>query len=167
MKENVRFGQGRCVLGNQELTKKKRTIDLHNNIATALLDQINDRGLDGHFQVEEEVLARPGNFDLERILALIRDVRGSPSDKLCLFLIHYLCVDISDELSSRTSALQSCGCTDMRAYKYLQTIPASSINAHEITAASVMFLLSVTGAISTGVDCAVCALSLFAAFHTR
>ena len=72
------------------------------------------------------MLARPGNFDVERILALIRDFRGSPSDKLRLFLIYYLCVDsaTSDELSSCTSALQSCGCTDLRAYKYLQSIRA-------------------------------------------
>lgn len=109
-----------------ELTKKKRMIDLHTNIATALLDQIKDRGLDGYFQVEEELLSRPGNFDVERIIALLRDARGTPTDKLRLFLIYYLCVDSATEgeLSKCISALQSAGCSDLRAYNYLKSIRA-------------------------------------------
>lgn len=109
-----------------ELTKKKRMIDLHTNIATALLDQIKDRGLDGYFQVEEELLTRPSTFDVERVLALLRDVRGTPTDKLRVFLIYYMCVDSAteNELSRCTSALQSAGCTDLRAYSYLKSIRA-------------------------------------------
>lgn len=126
-----------------ELTKKKRTIDLHTNIATALLDQIKDRGLDGYFQVEEELLTRPSTFDVERVLALMRDGRGTPTDKLRLFLIYYLCVDSATdaELSRCTSALQAAGCTDLRAYSYLKSIRAftksiSSVPATPLTASS-------------------------------
>lgn len=126
-----------------ELTKKKRMIDLHTNIATALLDQIKDRGLDGYFQVEEELLLRPGTFDVERVLALLRDARGTPTDKLRLFLIYYLCVDSAteDELSRCTSTLQSAGCTDLRAYSYLKSIRAftksiSSVPAAPLTSSS-------------------------------
>lgn len=109
-----------------ELTKKKKMIDLHTNIATALLDQIKDRGLDGFFQVEEELLARPSTFDVERILALMRDMRGLTTDKLRLFLMYYLCVDSAstDDLSKCTSALETAGCSDLRAFTYLKSIKA-------------------------------------------
>lgn len=126
-----------------ELTKKKRVIDLHTNIATALLDQIKDRGLDGYFQVEEELLARPGNFDVERVLALLRDAKGTPTDKLRLFLIYYLCIDnaTDSDLSKCVVALQSAGCTDMRAYEYVKSIRAftksiSSVPAVPLAASS-------------------------------
>lgn len=109
-----------------QLAKKKKMIDLHTNIATALLDQIKDRGLDGYFQVEEELLSRPGNFDVARVLALIMDTKGAISDKLRLFLIYYLCVDnaTDSDLKQCTNALEHAGCTDLRAYTYLKSIRA-------------------------------------------
>lgn len=109
-----------------ELAKKKQLIDLHTNIATALLDQIKDRGLDGYFQVEEELLSRPSTFDVKRVLALLQDMKGTPTDKLRLFLIYYLCVDTASEedLSQCISALQRAGCSDFRAYEYLKSIRA-------------------------------------------
>lgn len=109
-----------------ELSKKKRTIDLHTNIATALLDQIKDRGLDGYFQVEEELLSRPSTFDVGRVLALFKDMKGTPTDKLRLFLIYYLCVDSAskEDLEKCVSTLEACGCSDMRAYEYLKSIRA-------------------------------------------
>lgn len=126
-----------------ELAKKKRMIDLHTNIATALLDQIKDRGLDGYFQIEEELLFRPSVFDVERVLALLRDMKGLPSDKLRLFLIYYLCIDSasSQDLSRCVTTLEQAGCTDLRAYKYLQSIRAftksmSRASATPLTASS-------------------------------
>ncbi|KAI0567274.1 Sec1 [Gracilaria domingensis] len=108
------------------LSKKKRTIDLHTNIATAILDQIKDRGLDGFFQVEEELLMRPSTFDVERILALLKNMKGTPTDKLRLFLVYYLCVDNASEsdLKRCVEALETAGCSDLRAYAYLQSIRA-------------------------------------------
>lgn len=109
-----------------ELSKKKRTIDLHTNIATAILDQIKDRGLDGFFQVEEELLVRPSTFDVERILALLRNMKGTVTDKLRLFLVYYLCVDnaTEDDLKKCITALENAGCSDFRAYGYLKSIRA-------------------------------------------
>lgn len=120
-----------------ELTKKKRMIDLHTNIATALLDQIKDRGLDGYFQVEEELLSRPSNFDVERVLAILRDVRGTPTDKLRLFLIYYLCIDnaTDSDLSKCTTALQHAGCSDFRAYTYVKSIRAFTKSISTVPAA--------------------------------
>lgn len=109
-----------------ELAKKKRTIDMHTNIASALLDEIKNRGLDGYFQVEEEMISRPSNFDVERILALIRDARGSASDKLRMFLIYYLCIDSAneDDIERCVTCLKSAGCVDFRAYNYLKSVRA-------------------------------------------
>lgn len=111
------------------LAKKKRQIDLHTNIATAILDRIKLGGLDGYFQVEEELLSRPGSFDVQRILALLGpNGRGSPNDKLRLFLIYYLCIDSASQsdLSRCLEAVQVAGCTndDLRAYTYLKSIRA-------------------------------------------
>lgn len=109
-----------------ELGKKKRVIDLHTNIATALLDEIKERGLDGYFQVEEELLTRPGTFDVERILLLLRGARGDVMDKFRLFLIYFLCVDAIDDrdLNVCMEALRQAGCDDFRAFRYLQSIRA-------------------------------------------
>lgn len=119
------------------LAKKKRTIDLHTNIATAILDEIKERGLDGYFQVEEELLSQPGNFNVERILALINDVRGSVTDKLRLFLIFYMCMDSTSEgeLERCVAALKHAGCKDLRAYRYLRNIKAftRSMSATSVT----------------------------------
>lgn len=119
------------------LAKKKRTIDLHTNIATAILDEIKERGLDGYFQVEEELLTRPGNFSVERILALINDVRGTVTDKLRVFLIFYMCVDSASEaeFDRCVMALKHAGCKDLRAYRYLRNIKAftRSMSATSVT----------------------------------
>lgn len=109
-----------------ELRKRKQTIDLHTNIATALLDQIKDRGLDGFFQVEEELLQRPATFNVERIIALVRNTRGTPNDKLRVFLIYFLCVDKppQEHISKCIEELKNAGCSDFRAYEFLKSIKA-------------------------------------------
>lgn len=136
-----------------ELTKKKRMIDLHTNIATALLDQIKDRGLDGYFQVEEELLARPGNFDVERALAILRDTKGTPEDKLRLFLIYYLCVDSAtdSDLSRCVSALKSAGCTDLRAHEYVKSIRAFTKSISNVAAAPLASSSSIGGGYAASV----------------
>lgn len=83
-----------------ELTKHKKMIDLHTNIATALLDEIKGRGLDGYYQIEEELLDKGSmmSYNVEKILAILNHNHGNYNDKLRLFLIYYLtCINnISD-----------------------------------------------------------------------
>ncbi len=49
-------GLGSLVSGIVELTEKKRLIDMHLNIATALVDRIKQRNLDTYLKTEESII---------------------------------------------------------------------------------------------------------------
>jgi len=108
------------------LRKRKQVIDLHTNIATALLDEIKERGLDGFFQVEEELLLRPSTFNVQRVIALIQSTRGTAEDKMRVFLIYYLCVENpgNEALQKCLVALKEAGISDLRAYEFVKGIKA-------------------------------------------
>jgi hypothetical protein len=71
-----------------ELRERKATLDMHMNIATALLKGIKDRQLDNYFQIEENISKQTKG----QILELLKDAdKGNdPNDKLRLFVIWYL-----------------------------------------------------------------------------
>jgi len=75
------------------LREKKRVIDVHTNIATALLAQIKARELDIYFAMEETLLS--GSFQEKKdMLSLLFDpARGTAEDKIRLFLIYFLCTE--------------------------------------------------------------------------
>lgn len=71
-----------------ELRERKATLDMHMNIATALLKGIKDRQLDNFFQIEEAITKQTK----AQILELLNDEgKGKePLDKLRLYIIWFL-----------------------------------------------------------------------------
>ncbi|RXM92337.1 Sec1 family domain-containing protein 1 [Acipenser ruthenus] len=72
-----------------ELLEKKRLIDLHTNVATAVLEHIKTRKLDVYFECEEKLMSK-STLD-KSLLDMISDPdAGTPEDKMRLFLIYYI-----------------------------------------------------------------------------
>ena len=72
-----------------QLLEKKRILDSHMSIATAILKQIKERKLDSFFELESKLI---GKAATERgILDVLLDSEmGSAEDKIRFFLIYYL-----------------------------------------------------------------------------
>ncbi|KAG7231639.1 hypothetical protein INR49_010958, partial [Caranx melampygus] len=73
------------MLSLPELLEKKRLIDLHTNVATAVLDHIKSRKLDVYFEYEEKLMSK-STLD-KSLLDIISD---PDEDKMRLFLIYYI-----------------------------------------------------------------------------
>lgn len=95
-----------------KLQERKAIVDMHMNIATALLKAIGDRQLDKYYELEENITKQ----SKAQILEIINDQeRGKdPLDKLRLFIIWYLSTeqDVSRaEMDRFEEALRSAGAT--------------------------------------------------------
>lgn len=73
-----------------ELTERKRSIDRHTNLATALLTRIKARALDRYYATEEECIGGKAT-GVEAVLKLLQaDQPGTDDDKLRLALVWLL-----------------------------------------------------------------------------
>uniref|UniRef100_A0A3Q2DUM2 Sec1 family domain containing 1 n=1 Tax=Cyprinodon variegatus TaxID=28743 RepID=A0A3Q2DUM2_CYPVA len=104
-----------------ELLEKKRLIDLHTNVATAVLDHIKSRKLDVYFEYEEKLMSK-STID-KSLLDIISDPdAGTPEDKMRLFLIFYITaqqVPSESDLDQYRKALLDAGC-DLSPLNYIK-----------------------------------------------
>ncbi|XP_034432413.1 sec1 family domain-containing protein 1 [Hippoglossus hippoglossus] len=104
-----------------ELLEKKRLIDLHTNVATAVLDHIKSRKLDVYFEYEERLMSK-STLD-KTLLDIISDPdAGTPEDKMRLFLIYYITAPQAppeSDLEQYKTALLDTGC-DLSPLNYIK-----------------------------------------------
>jgi len=80
-----------------ELMRKKRVIDAHTNIATALLKHLKDRQWDRFFELEEELINRVPPSAEDMLKEIQPEAKGTPTDKLRLYLIYSLCHNVQPQ----------------------------------------------------------------------
>ncbi|XP_066145777.1 protein sly1 homolog isoform X2 [Euwallacea fornicatus] len=104
-----------------QLLEKKRLIDMHTSLATAILNSIKARKLDTFFELEEKIMSKTQQLE-KSILEIIADPEaGSIDDKLRLFIIYYICTNhLSDsDLKKFEAALAEVGC-DLNPLAYIK-----------------------------------------------
>jgi len=105
-----------------ELTERKRTIDMHMYIATALLNAIKERKIDEFFSLEETIV----KLNKAQLLEVFNDPeKGKPEDKLRLFIMYLLSVEniTQEDFIEYKNALIDAGCT-VECLDYLRKIHA-------------------------------------------
>lgn len=106
-----------------ELRERKAILDMHMNIATALLKGIKDRQLDNFFELEENITKQSKS----QLLELINDPsKGSnPLDKLRIFIIWFLSTETElnrNEMTQFEEALTKAGVPDITPLAYVRQV---------------------------------------------
>lgn len=104
-----------------ELLEKKKFIDMHTTVATAILDEIKLRKLDSFFETEEKILCKSAG-DRNPLDLIFDSTAGNAEDKMRLYLIHYICEGSSmsaEDCKKYESMLIDAGC-DMKPLSYIK-----------------------------------------------
>eukprot|EP00455_Lapot_gusevi_P053536 TRINITY_DN8366_c0_g1_i3.p1 TRINITY_DN8366_c0_g1~~TRINITY_DN8366_c0_g1_i3.p1 ORF type:complete len:639 (-),score=163.75 TRINITY_DN8366_c0_g1_i3:10-1926(-) len=104
------------------LQEKKRRLDFHVKLASAILQQLQARELDNYFSLEENLMIR-SSPDRDAILAQIGPgSKGTAEDKMRLFLIYFLTNQLDNaDLEVFEKALTECG-ADMAPLNYVKQL---------------------------------------------
>jgi len=112
-----------------ELTERKRMIDKHTGVATALLGAIKARSLDSFYSVEEELLSGRAP-DRAALAQLLDPAKGLPEDRLRLAIVQALAAEgppaAAAEAEAADAQLRAGGC-DTAALAYVRHMRAFGI----------------------------------------
>jgi uncharacterized membrane protein YgcG len=114
-------GLASAVMLLPKLTERKRLLDMHMNLATALMRSIKDRELNEYFSIEEALMSGGRTEINELIERLGPGGGGTPTDKLRLLIIYYATADRATpaDVAACESAARESGC-DLAALEYLK-----------------------------------------------
>lgn len=104
-----------------EMQERKRIIDSHLQMSTALLEQIKQRDLGNLFHLEQEA----AEINKSKIIEALRAKDGSSTDKMRLFLVYFFAQDevSKEDLVLFETCLREAGC-DLNALDYCKKIKA-------------------------------------------
>mmetsp|Transcript_6682 Transcript_6682/g.17027 ORF Transcript_6682/g.17027 Transcript_6682/m.17027 type:complete len:642 (-) Transcript_6682:41-1966(-) len=73
-----------------EMTERKRSIDMHTNIATALVSEVRARGLDRYYELEDQFSSQSLGSSITALSELITDGSGTVLDKTRALMVLYM-----------------------------------------------------------------------------
>eukprot|EP00899_Mesostigma_viride_P021346 jgi/Mesvir1/29212/Mv08629-RA.2 len=120
-----------------ELTDRKRVIDKHTNVATALLAHIKRRQLDAFCSLEEDLLTKSGG-DLKTLMSLLsQPAKGTPEDKLRAAIVYILATEAIPpaDMAAIEEKLGAAG-AELSALRYVQRMKSLNFSIASATAGS-------------------------------
>ncbi|CEL95466.1 unnamed protein product [Vitrella brassicaformis CCMP3155] len=124
MEEDLTAGLASAINALPEMTEKKRSVDMHTNLATALVNEIKARELDKYYEFEDEVPGGSLTSLVSQMEAFIKhSTRGTLVDKTRALLVLYLLRQNipKQQLSALSDALTAAGASTA-ALDYLQNL---------------------------------------------
>lgn len=126
-----------------EMAERKRSIDMHTNIATALMKEVEARQLHQYYEMEDQFSSQSSSVSVSQLEQVLTDSgQGTILDKTRALLVLYLTKQSLDssKLQALVEALEACG-GDASGIAYLQ---------HLASIRSMMVPSTATGSSLTG-----------------